>query len=107
MTFNDEPQLLNGTGPVIFLQVLNRINDLLHLLTKDLKEDFFFIRKEIIDIGWSTTILHRYFAHTCGVVAFFPEKPPRCFQHLRLLKTGFNSISIHLNKSILRGAVLW
>src|SRR4030042_6198612 len=100
MTFNDEPQLLNGTGPVILFQVLNRINYLLHFLTKDLEEDFFFVRKEIIDIGRSTTIGNGYFAHACGVVALFPEKPSGCFQHLRFLKTGFYSVSIHLNQTI-------
>src|SRR4030042_5322795 len=103
MTFNDEPQLLNGTGTVILFQVLNRINYLLHFLTKDLEEDFFFVRKEIIDIGRSATIGNGYIAHTCGVVALFPEKPSGCFQHLRFLKTGFYSVLGHLNQTSFEG----
>src|SRR5512139_3722674 len=100
MTFNDEFQLFNGTGPIILFQVLNRINDLLHFLTKDLEEDFFFVRKEIIDIGWSATVGNSYITHTGGVVAFFPEKPSCCFQHLRLLKTGSYFASGHPNQII-------
>src|SRR4030042_2674567 len=105
MTFNDEPQLLNRAGTIIPFQVLNRINDLLHFLAKHLEEDFFFVRKEIIDIGWSAAIGDGYFAHTGGVVTFFPEKSSRCFQHLRFLKSGFYSGAIHANKMILKD--LW
>jgi hypothetical protein len=100
MTFNDEPQLLNGTGIVIPIQVLNRINYLFHFLPKHFKEDFFFVREEIIDIGWSTAIGNANIAHTCGVVALFPEKPSRCFQHLGLLKTGSYFSSCHLTQTI-------
>src|SRR4030042_408907 len=107
MSFNNEPQLLNRTGTITLFQVLNRMNDLLHFFTKDLEEDFFFVRKEIIDIGWSATIGNGYIAHTCGVVALFPEKPSRCFQHLGFLKTGFYSVLGHLNQTSFERCGLW
>jgi hypothetical protein len=103
MTFNDVPQLVNGAGMVILFQMPNRINDSLHFLPEDFEENLFFIGKEVIDIGRSTTIGNGYFAHARGIVAFFPEKPPRGFQHLRLLKTGFHSVSIHLEQTVLKG----
>jgi hypothetical protein len=103
MTFNDVPQLVNGAGMVILFQMPDRINDPLHFLPKHFEEDFFFVREEIIDIGRSTTVGNGYFAHACGIVAFFPKKPTRGFQHLRLLKTGFDSILIHLNQTIPEG----
>jgi len=103
MTFNDELQLIDRAGMVILLKVLNGMNDLLHFFTKDLEEDFFFIREEIIDVGCSTAVGYGYFAHARGVVAFFPEKPSRRFQHLRFLETGFHSVSIHLDQTVSEG----
>ena len=61
------------------------------------------VRKKIIEISWSTAIGNGYFAHTGGIVALFPEKPSRRFQHLRLLKSGLYSVMGHLNQTIFEG----
>jgi hypothetical protein len=78
--------------------MLDRSNDLFHFFPKHFEEDFFFVSEEIVDIGGPTAIGNADIAHTCGLVAFFPEKPSRYFQHLRFLKTGFNFSSCHHHK---------
>src|SRR3974390_915736 len=102
MTFNDEPQLLNGTGILFLFYVLNWIDDLFHFLPQYFEEDFLFVREEIIDIGRPAAVGNAYIAHTCGLIAFLPEKPSCDFQHLRFLKTGFTFASNHLSQTIKR-----